>query len=214
LFGEQFVYPLAQAEVDGVGTFQEYVQDAPEFLALFAGYRGVPADQVTAEDLAPYTAELQMAAREFVGNERMGYKIALCQRDLAIYGAIFVGGLLFTRVRRKLRPAPLLLYLFLGIGPIALDGGSQLLSTPTLSFSLWPMRETRPHLRVLTGVIFGLMNVWLAFPYLELSMREIHEALSAKMAYAGKRDAARARLEAFRDSWEEDEEQKENLDTD
>jgi uncharacterized membrane protein len=203
LFGEQAVYPLEQAGVGGVETYQAYVKDDPEFLALFAGFRGVPASEITADDLAPYTAELQAAAREHVGNDRMGYKVSLCQRDIAIYAAIFIGGLLFARVRRKLRPAPLLLYLVLGIGPIALDGGSQLLGTPPLS--LWPMRETWPHLRIITGALFGLMNVWLAFPYLEMSMTEIHQSITANKARLETRDAARARLEAFKEAWVEEE---------
>jgi hypothetical protein len=39
-------------------------------------------------------------------------------------------------------------------------------------FDLWPVRETLPAFRILTGAMFGLMNVWLAFPYLEMSMSE------------------------------------------
>ncbi len=213
VFGAQPVYPLAQAEVDGLETFQAYAIRDPDFRATFAAYEqqvtGFPmsADQVSAESLAPFTSALQLAARSFIGNAEMGYKVALCERDIAIYAAIFIGGLLFIPLRRRLRPVPLLLYLFLGLGPIALDGGSQLLSAPPLS--LWPMRETRPLLRVLTGTLFGLMNAWLAFPYLELSMREMHQDLAAKIAHLiataanpqAAREAARARLAAYTDAW-------------
>jgi hypothetical protein len=34
------------------------------------------------------------------------------------------------------------------------------------------VRESIPIFRVLTGFLFGLMNVWLAFPYLERSFKE------------------------------------------
>lgn len=115
----------------------------------------------------------------------MGYKMTLCGRDITIYLAMFIGGLIYSIpvVRRRLRPVPIWLYLILGIGPIAIDGFSQLLGYPP--FSLWPPRETTPYFRGLTGALFGLINVWLGFPYLELSMRDTREQLEAKLARAG-----------------------------
>ncbi|GIV81514.1 MAG: hypothetical protein KatS3mg051_0868 [Anaerolineae bacterium] len=126
-----------------------------------------------------------MKARSFRGNEQMGYKTALCERDVAIYGAMLLAGLLFSRVRRWLRPAPILLYVFLGLGPLGLDGFSQLFSYPPFEF--WPVRETLPTYRVLTGALFGLMNVWLAFPYLEESMNETRHRVSARLRLAEQR---------------------------
>ncbi|MBN1286957.1 MAG: DUF2085 domain-containing protein [Anaerolineae bacterium] len=205
LFGAQLAYPLEQAGMQDIGSFQSYVVDEPAFRELFARYHNEftgevwTADMVDAEALAPISLALQYAAHEFTGSPAMGYKIALCERDVAIYGAILLGGLLFALVRERLRPVPLLLYLFLGIGPIALDGGSQLLGTPPVS--LWPVRETYPMLRVVTGALFGLMNVWLAFPYLEQAMRETREEIGARLAHAtaraSERDAARATLETY-----------------
>jgi hypothetical protein len=52
-------------------------------------------------------------------------------------------------------------------------------------FEYWPVRETLPPFRVLTGMLFGVMNVWLAFPYLERSMLEAIEAIEAKLSRAG-----------------------------
>jgi uncharacterized membrane protein len=77
----------------------------------------------------------------------------------------------------------LYLYAILGLAPIGIDGFSQLFGYPPLN--LWPPRETLPVFRVLTGAIFGLMNVWLAFPYFELSMKEQRLALEAKFKRAG-----------------------------
>jgi uncharacterized membrane protein len=71
----------------------------------------------------------------------------------------------------------------LGLAPIGLDGFSQLLGYPP--FNLWSPRETLPIFRIVTGALFGLMNVWLAFPYLELSMRETQEQIVAKLARTG-----------------------------
>jgi len=112
----------------------------------------------------------------------MGYKTALCERDLLIYGAMLLAGLLYGLVRDRLRPAPIWLYLILGLGPIGLDGFSQLLSYPPFEF--WPVRETLPTYRAVTGALFGVMNVWLAFPYLQISMRETMETVETKLAQA------------------------------
>ena len=168
-FGEQVAYPREIAGAD-IGSFEEYAAKDPEFAGL---------------DLSVWTSDLQLKARSFTGNETMGYKSALCQRDVLIYGVMFVAGLLFIPIRKRLRPAPVLLYLFLGLGPIALDGGSQLVSYPPLE--LWPVRETLPGYRALTGAMFGLMNVWLAFPYLEQSMNEAQAAMTERLAIADER---------------------------
>jgi uncharacterized membrane protein len=81
-----------------------------------------------------------------------------------------VAGVGFLFVRKRLRPVPIVLYVLLGLGPIGLDGFSQLLGYPPFEF--WPPRETVPEFRVITGMLFGFMNVWLAFPHLERSFVE------------------------------------------
>src|SRR4029077_6386550 len=47
-----------------------------------------------------------LAARAFRGNAQMGYKVAFCERDVAIYGAMLLGGLLYSLpfIRRRLKP--------------------------------------------------------------------------------------------------------------
>jgi uncharacterized membrane protein/glutaredoxin len=125
------------------------------------------------------------AARAFVGNEEMGYKVALCERDVAIYGGIFLAGLLFALVRGRLKPLPIALWVIFGIGPIALDGFSQLLSgLPLAPFNWLPIRESTPFLRTLTGALFGVMNVWMAYPYVEETMADTRALVSAKLKAA------------------------------
>ena len=68
---------------------------------------------------------------------------------------------------------------------MGLDGFSQMFSYSPFDF--WPVRETLPLFRLMTGALFGMMNVWLAFPYLEQSMRETVEAVSEKVALAEQR---------------------------
>jgi uncharacterized membrane protein len=119
------------------------------------------------------------AARAFVGNPQVGYKVAFCERDVAIYGGMLMAGLLFGLVRKWLPPLPITLWFILGILPIAIDGGSQFLSVlPLLHF---PFRESTPLLRVLTGSLFGIMNVWLAYPYVEETMAETRTLIQAKL---------------------------------
>jgi uncharacterized membrane protein len=154
LFGEQAAYPLEAARVPDLKSYEQV-----------AATTGAPPIQ--------WTLESQLQAKKFNGNPQMGYKVAICARDIGIFGALFVGGLIYAIpfVRRYLRPVPIWLYLLLGIVPIGIDGFSQLLGYPP--FNLWPVRETSPFLRSLTGILFGLMNAWLAFPHLEASAREV-----------------------------------------
>lgn len=56
-----------------------------------------------------------------------GEQVALCHRDVAIYGTLLFGGLAFGLVRRRLKPLAGRWYLLL-ILPMALDGGLQLVS--------------------------------------------------------------------------------------
>jgi uncharacterized membrane protein len=155
LYGEDVAYPL-----DRANTSHQSFENAI----------GLPPDDY-------------MAAREFVGNEEVGYKVALCERDVAIYGGILVAGLLFGLVRRRLPPLPISLWFVFGILPIALDGVSQLFSGISLPLlNQIPPRESTPLLRTLTGALFGGMNVWLAYPYVEESMQDTRVALVSKLA--------------------------------
>jgi uncharacterized membrane protein len=122
-------------------------------------------------------------AQNFVGDQQLGYKVALCQRDVAIYGGILLAGLLFGLVRKRIRPIPIWIWFFFGILPIAADGGSQLIaSLPLLDI---PVRESVPALRTLSGALFGVFNVWLAYPYVEETMEDTRTLVLRKLAAAG-----------------------------
>lgn len=132
-------------------------------------------------------------ARGFLGNAQLGYKVAFCQRDVGIYGGILLAGLIYSLpfVRRRLPPLHWIGWILLGLLPIALDGFSQLFSQYPYNtlplFNLLVPRESTPWLRTLTGALFGLANVWLAYPYVEESMREVRDSLAAKLAGAAAR---------------------------
>lgn len=93
----------------------------------------------------------------FIGNSSLGWKMAFCERDLAIYVGLLVVGLVYAR-HRDLPPSGFVLYGVL-VWPMALDGFTQLFG--------W--RESTWELRVLTGLLFGLASAWLVLPRLDAS---------------------------------------------
>ena len=179
LFGEQAFYPRAIAD-SAYQPFELYAADSAAFGEQFrywtAAFGGGQASVEPSQDaLLDYSPAQQFAARHFIGDATMGYKTTLCARDLAIYSMLFVGGLIYRRYRWRIRPLPFWLFLVAGVGPIAIDGFSQLLGYPP--FDLWQPRETQPLFRFLTGGVFGLMSAWLAFPHMDRSMQDIAESL-------------------------------------
>ncbi|MCZ6531281.1 MAG: DUF2085 domain-containing protein [Chloroflexi bacterium] len=128
-----------------------------------------------------------IAARRYVGDETVGYKTALCERDIGIYVGILIAGLVYgiIRNRRSVKPLPLKFWFLLGIVPIALDGGTQLISQ--LGFFPFPPRESPPLLRTATGFLFGAMNVWMAYPHVDQAMIDTNKTTSTKLAVAEQR---------------------------
>lgn len=176
LYGDQPVYPRERAGLERWQSFEAYAAAEPFFDGV---------------DVTTLDAPLIAAAKAFPGSERMGYKVAFCQRDVAIYGSIALFGLAFallTRAGVEVPKLPLWLYVLIAIVPIGLDGFSQFFANPPFNgFGLpfYPDRESIPLLRVLTGTLFGVGNAWLAFPYIEESMRDTRELLTAKLTRAG-----------------------------
>jgi len=107
-------------------------------------------------------------ARTFIGNAATGFKVALCERDVAMYAGILLAGLAYAVLRPHLKPLHWTLWLALGVLPIALDGSSQLISQ--LPLGLLPFRESTSLLRIVTGALFGVMSVWFAYPNVQDSM--------------------------------------------
>ena len=163
LFGEQPFYPLVEANISGVKTFEEA--------------SGIPH----LDD--PYSVT-RFAARSYVGDETVGYKVALCERDIAIYASILLFGVIFGLTGRRIKPLHWMLWLLIGLGPIGLDGFSQLLSQFDWAWfaALVPYRESTPFLRVLTGALFGLTTAWFAYPNIEESMNETRQYYIKKNA--------------------------------
>lgn len=108
-----------------------------------------------------------------------GQQMACCQRCTAIYGTLFVGGFLFWLVRNSLPPLGLRNYMLLSI-PMAVDALSQ-------TFGL---RESNWELRTITGGIFALASIWLAYPRLYPVMNELIDSMTVLPEGTGARVAA------------------------
>lgn len=138
LFGDQRIYPLSAAVASPNTMSYEVVSENGQAIIQAAG--------------------------EWIGNESAGYKIALCQRDLAILGAMIIFTAVYLIGGARIPRLPLWAWIVFGCLPMAIDGGSQYIP---LAFSLdGPFRESIWQLRVLTGFLFGFCTAWTAIPYL------------------------------------------------
>ncbi len=121
------------------------------------------------EALPPGMTLWQRELLRFIGTPETGFKVAFCERDVAIYASILLSGLLFGMLRGGLRRAgrplpklPLWGYA-LFLVPLAIGGGTQLIGWRE---STWP-------LRLVTGGLFGAASVWLAYPYVQEAMDDV-----------------------------------------
>ena len=160
LFGQQFYYPHAAANIPGVLSFEQV------------------------SGITDLNDPSRILARQFEGNVQLGYKVALCERDDAIWGAMALFGLIYAVTGRKIPKLHWLIWVIVGVVPIGLDGFSQLFSQLQISFiqGILPYRESTPFLRVLTGFLFGIMTAWFMFPLIEESMAETRILLAKKFA--------------------------------
>ncbi len=103
-----------------------------------------------------------------------GYQMAYCQRDTATYTAVVLAGIAYALLRRRMKPLPLWGAALLVL-PLAVDGGGQF-------FGLWVSAWAS---RVITGALFGLALVWLAYPRIDEGLAEARKEIEARFAKAG-----------------------------
>lgn len=133
--------------------------------------------------------------RQFTGSPAMGWKVAWSDRMVAMYTSIALFGLLYWPFRRRLRSLPLWVFALLLL-PMVLDGGAHAVSDVvggigggfrdsnawlvTLTNNVFPaafyagdaLGSFNSWMRWLTGLLFGLGVVWLAYPFLRRSFDE------------------------------------------
>jgi uncharacterized membrane protein len=119
------------------------------------------------EQVFGFSANDPYAARAVIGNATAGYKIAICQRDLAMYTAILLFGIIFSISQKRIRRVNFWMWIIVGVLPLAADGVSQLLASG-FGISGWlGMRESTPLLRSITGGLFGALSARYIYPSIE-----------------------------------------------
>ena len=90
-----------------------------------------------------------------------GHQLGMCARNFSIYASMFIGSLIFVLSNKRIPGIPWWLWILM-ILPIAIDGTTQMIG----------LRESTWELRVLTGTLFGLGNVWFALPLIQKTILE------------------------------------------
>jgi uncharacterized membrane protein len=90
-----------------------------------------------------------------------GHQLGLCARNFSIYTSMFLGSLIFVLTKKRVPGIPWWIWVLMLL-PIAWDGLTQMVG--------W--RESTWVLRVITGSLFGLGNVWFALPLMQKSLQE------------------------------------------
>lgn len=142
----------------------------------------------------------QLTMRQFVGTEQMGWKLGFSDRMVSMYGGAFLGGIIFSLLsrRRPMGPIPIWLLLLL-VMPMALDGTTHMISDFTIGgdptmpgfrdTNAWarPFFAGQPdpffttnhfgslnsHLRLWSGLFFGVALMLYAYPLMALGAEEI-----------------------------------------
>jgi uncharacterized membrane protein len=148
-----------------------------------------------------------LALREFLGSAELGWKVAWSDRMVYMFGATWLAGIAYGVLRRRLTIRPLHWLTFLSLlSPMAIDGGTHFLSDvsgglvggfryrnqwladltgntlPTWFYAGDALGSFNSWARLVSGLLFGLAVVWLAFPYLERSFRDSTALLQVKLA--------------------------------
>lgn len=145
--------------------------------------------------------------RQFTGSPALGWKVAWSDRMVAMYTSIVFFGWLYWPFRRRLRSLPLWAFALLLL-PMVVDGGTHALSDVTSGIgsgfrdsNAWLVTLTNhvfpatfyagdawgsfnSWMRWLTGLLFGLGVVWLAYPFLHRSFNETAQQIEDKFRRA------------------------------
>jgi uncharacterized membrane protein len=161
-------------------------------------------------ELLPYmpSTDIQLGLRAFIGTPELGYKVAWSDRMVSLYGSIFLGGLIFALLRRRLKP-PKWHTFGLMIAPMIVDGTTHALSDlagmgqgfrynnawlATLTGNLFPqgfyvgteLGSFNSWMRLISGLLFGLAIVWMAYPLFEVYFRNGRQTLEPRLRQVGR----------------------------
>ena len=94
-----------------------------------------------------------------------GHQLGLCARNLSIYVSMFLGSLVFVLSKKRIPGLPWWLWILVLL-PMVWDGTTQLFG--------W--RESTWILRLVTGTLFGLGNIWFVLPMIQKTLDETPRA--------------------------------------
>jgi len=135
-----------------------------------------------------------LVLRQFIGNPEMGWKVAWSDRMVSMFTSLWLFGLSWWPLRRRLKPLSWWGLVLLML-PMALDGTSHLISDlagigqgfrdsntwlAALTYNAFPTGfyagdewgSFNSLMRLLTGFLFGLGIVWFSFPYLDVAFSQ------------------------------------------
>ncbi len=134
-------------------------------------FLGGPKMVYSAEELEAAGVHTGLFSRD-IGNEAVGWKVAFCERDLAIYTSILGAGLVYGLVRRRLGNWQMpWRHALIFLVPLGIDGLLQ----------FFGVYESTWVLRTVTGAIFGVGGVFFAYPYLEEGFADIRRTVNEKL---------------------------------
>ncbi len=133
--------------------------------------------------------------RQFVGNAQMGWKVAWSDRMVSLYGGIWLFAMLWSPLRRWVRPLRWWGLVLLAL-PMVLDGGTHFISDlagigrgfrdsnvwlaaltgnalPATFYAGDALGSFNSWMRMVTGLLFGLGLVWFVFPHLQRMFAEM-----------------------------------------
>lgn len=90
-----------------------------------------------------------------------GHQLGLCARNFSIYTSMFLASLIFTISKKRVPGIPWWIWVLM-ILPMAWDGITQ----------MFGLRESTWVLRVITGTLFGLGNIWFVLPLIQKTLDE------------------------------------------
>ena len=145
--------------------------------------------------------------RLFLGTPEMGWKVAWSDRMVSLFTSLFIFGVVYALLRKKLKPLPLWGFALLAL-PMALDGGSHLISDlagigqgfrdsnawlavltqhalPATFYAGDALGSLNSWLRLITGTLFGLGAVWALYPLVHASLTDAGREIEEKFKRAG-----------------------------
>ena len=145
--------------------------------------------------------------RQWVGNVDMGWKVAWSDRMVSMYTSLFLASMVYPLVRKRVKPLSLWGFGWLLL-PMLVDGGTHAISDlagigqgfrdanlwlTALTGNIFPstfyagdaLGSFNSSMRLMTGVLFGIAVIWLAYPPIDKFFADYVILIENKFRRAG-----------------------------